>query len=548
MACHTPSVGWRRARAPHRRPRRGARRPPGRRARRAPGRPVRARLGGGAVHRHAPMAQPAAGAAPGRRAGAADGISANIDLPFPAELRQLVLDADCPVRVAARRPAPIPGRSTGWSGRCSRCSTTAGSTTRCSRRWPSVPPGATLLGRARRLADLLDRYAVHRPGCIHGVGRRPRPRRRPASGSPTTCGGSRTCSAVVRAQIGQPSPPERLPGLLAAIVDGTLDARASLPAVALFGLSTLPPDLGPLLEALAVDAEVRRARAGAVARAHPRRRLPAAAGVAPAGDDDAARSWSFPRQIDPTVEVARHPLLRSWGQPTRELAAQLGVAGRRRRRSRRRAPSRRSAGRHLLGPAAARHLGPTRRPTAAIALGRRRSEHPGALVLGPDPPGRGAPRRDLRAAGRRPHAHRGRHRGDEPAARAASCPCVEAVFGPSAGDARPRRPARRPARRCATASPIARCASATRCSARSTRVLALVLPGRFTASAVTEVLSLDPVRRRFGLVARRPRRCSTGGSATTNIRWGLDGPHRGRWGLPGRLRGQHLAGRASTSC
>ena len=420
----------------------------------------------------------------------------------PVPGRAAPAGARCPtarrggVRPHRRRPpSTIPGRSTGSCGRCSPCSTRPAADPLLAR-LADVPPGATLLGRARRLADLLDRYAVHRPQLLLGLGPwlRPRPRRRapgrrPALAAPPLPPGA--------SQIGRPSPPERLPGLLDAIVGGTLDL--ALPRrVALFGLSTLPPDLGP-------HARGARGRAGrcgcsrwcrspALARSS---MLAAARRCQPPGDEHSARSWSFPRKIDPTVGGRPPPAAALVGPAGPRAGRAAGCGGRRRSAVSMPEPSPRSwptpCSSGCSSTSAQRGAG--RDPSRSA---RRRSQHPGPLVLG------------LRPA-----------RSRRSATRSAGCSAADAtltegdivVISPTARRLRPAdrggvrsvgggpagvRPAPTARPRCATASPTARCGSATRCWARSTRCWPRV-GGRFTASAVTDVLSLDPVRHRFGL-------------------------------------------------
>ncbi len=454
---------------------------------------------------------------------AVDGISANIHLPFPAELRQLVLDEALPGE------ATQPAGADRWQ--VDRLVWTVLEVLHEATEDPvlaplaAVPPGATLLGRATRLADLIDRYAVHRPGLIKAW----------AEGHDRAPAGEKLTDdmkwqphlfRVVRARVGQPSPPERLPALLAAIADGTLTLSPRLPErIALFGLTTMPPDLGPLLEALAVRRDV-RVLTLSLSPELTRATLGAAAAMAPAGDDDGIRAWSFPRRSDPTIDVARHPLLRSWAQPNRELAAQLGVAGQ-----------------MVTGlDAAERSIAP------GCTLLIRLQDDIRANVVPDGSHGLAADDRSIQV-----HACSGSTRQVE-ALRDAICallaadptltegdiavlsptleqfvPYIASVFGPSASASSPPHRAGGP--------PSLR----YRITDRSLRdrnpvlgaldaLLALVA-SRCTASAVTELVSLDPVRRRFGLVADDLSLLDRW-VGDTHIRWGLDGPHRVPWGLP----------------
>jgi exodeoxyribonuclease V gamma subunit len=462
----------------------------------------------------------------GARPGATDGISANIELPFLAELRHLVLDARLPHEPAAPSISFSSSASDPWSVDRLLWSVLAvlHSSTDDPQLRPltELAPGATLVGRARRLADLLDRYSVHRPQLLLGWAR----------GFDHGPAGERLGPELrwqphlfrrVRQQIGQPSPPERLPALLAAIAEGSVEL--ALPSrLALFGLSTMAPDLGPVLEALAVGRQV-RVFALTPSPALARSTMAAAAAVAPPAADDGVRTWSFPRKLDPTVDLARHPLLRSWGQPGRELAAQIGAAGVA------------VSGLDASPPPPPRDASLLQRVQHDVAANRAPA---GSHVLAADDQSiqihacSGATRQveALRdAIGALLAADPTLTEGDIVVIcpqLAGFIPLIEAVFGPSATSAAGPVRAGPPALR-------------YRITDRSRRernpvlgaldaVLRLV-GGRFTASAVSAVLSLDPVRRRFGLSADDLSLLDRW-IGETNIRWGLDGEHRDGWGIP----------------
>ncbi len=91
--------------------------------------------------------------------GRADGVSANIRYPFPGELRRAVLAAD----QADDRADPWRVEHLVWAVldvlHAHRDDERLGPLT-------TLPAGGTWFGRARRLADLFDRYSVRRPELI----------------------------------------------------------------------------------------------------------------------------------------------------------------------------------------------------------------------------------------------------------------------------------------------------------------------------------------------------------------------------------------------
>ena len=153
--------------------------------------------------------------------GAGDGVAANIRFSFPGALRQAVLEAD-----RRAEPAASWRRRVASSGRCSRCWKRR-ARTRISDRSDSWRPGATWFGRARRLADLFDRYSVRRPELIlawqagHDVDATGRPLADYDNWQPHLW-------RLLRAHLGVPSPPEVMPGLLEELRSGAL--AVELPA------------------------------------------------------------------------------------------------------------------------------------------------------------------------------------------------------------------------------------------------------------------------------------------------------------------------------
>jgi exodeoxyribonuclease V gamma subunit len=474
------------------------------------------------------------GAALGATGDGADGVSANVHLPFPAELRTRVLAAD-----AAARGAEDDPWSTGrlvWAvlAALDRPDVAAD---------PRLQPltvraeGATRAGRAASLADLVDRYLLHRPEMV----------RRWIRGDDVDAVGEplpehqRWQPALVRelrSHLGVPSPAERFDEVLERLRSGEL--AVDLPdRLFLFGMSTLPPDTGPLLGALAERRDVHGlllTPSVAVARrvhdqartASPRRRTGAVASLAR-------------RHVD-TSGAAHHPILRSWGAPSRETAALLGAF------------RVRIEGVGDLGNQPRLGEEPAAVPAPTTVLGRLQVDLRGdvAVPAPGEPPVIAEDDRSLQVhsctgAARQVEALRdallhllaaeeGLTEGDI----AVLCPRIEelapviqAVLGPSADEVVEGDPAGPDASR----APRLR----YRITDRSTRsevpllgalgALVDLLPGRFTASEVADFLGLGPVRDRFRLSTEDLGRLDEW-IEEANIRWGLDGAHRSRWGLP----------------
>ena len=142
-----------------------------------------------------------------------------------------------------------------------------------------LPSGSSRFGRARRVADLFDRYHVHRPAmiCAWAAGDDTDPAGRPLLRHHRW---QAHLWRLVRADIAVPSPAERLPGLIDALRAGELDV--DLPdRVLLFGLTLLPGGAGflDLADALAVITRRAPVPARAVARVGSTRRRAARAGA-----------------------------------------------------------------------------------------------------------------------------------------------------------------------------------------------------------------------------------------------------------------------------
>jgi exodeoxyribonuclease V gamma subunit len=166
--------------------------------------------------------------------------------------------------------------------------------------------GSKRFSSIRHVADLFDRYAVHRPDMVQ----------RWAAGSPQL--GEATWQVdlwrLLRERIGQPGPAERL-------VDACQRLRKEpellpLPQrISLFGLTRLAASYLDVLDAIAKGREVH------LFLLHPSPALWAR--LQPEVD---ASSRFVLRAEDPTASLPNHPLLASWGRDAREMQLVLGAA------------------------------------------------------------------------------------------------------------------------------------------------------------------------------------------------------------------------------
>lgn len=378
-------------------------------------------------------------------------------------------------------------------------------------------PGVTAWARARRTADLFDRYMTHRPAMIRswaigtdidGTGRpideasrwQPRLWRR------------------VRERIGTPSPPESLPQRLAELRAGgcpdTVPERISL-----FGLSTIPggTTLIEQLEALSTQREI-------LLFVH----QPSLEVTRRVASTDTATAPPTPyllRAEDRSSDLVTHPLLSSWGRPAREAAVLLGD-----------------------GCATATSTPAPRSEPAVTLLTRLQHD----LRTDTAPNGSFEPHPDDRSL--IIHSCHGNTRQveilrdqilhlltDDPTlseddivvfcpALTTFAPVIEAVLGPP-GDpvahldepplGAPRLRYRLSDRSLGSTHPMLSALGA----------LLELLASRFSDRAVLEFASLDPVRRRHGFDDDDLGTIS-GWIVAANTRWGIDGHHREQWGLP----------------
>ena len=450
--------------------------------------------------------------------GRSDGVAANIERALPGDLRNAVLAID--------RAEDAPDL---W--RIERLVWSVLEVMALAADDPDLPdalgaPGArSAYATARRIADLYDRYHLHRPAMIRNwsIGR-------DVDGAGRSLSDHSRWQArlwrQVREQVGEPSPPERLPGLLERLHDG--EALLDLPQRLLFfGFTLLPA--GDFLEVTRAVAARRDVHVFLLEPTH----LDAGELLrsSPPPTDGGARL----RASDPTAALINQPLLRSWGRLHRETALLLADA-----RSR--------------GVGVDRVEAPSSGPPSTL-LGRL--QHDIRTNTSPTPTLVAAPSdRSVQF-----HACFGDTRQVEVLRDAivhllsspgsdlteddivVFCPAldrfaplIEAVFGPPAepslsspqrwwsGAGHHRAPALRyrvADRSIRTSNPVI--------SAAST-LLGLVV-GRFDVPAVLEFLALAPVRERFGFDDD-----SLGVIAewmeATNVRWGLDPNQRSLFGMP----------------
>ena len=252
----------------------------------------------------------------GTTPGQADGVAANIDFPFPASLVGRAIEAaagleeDTDPWVPQRLVWPVlhtladESLDGAWIDTLRRNVGADGDPARAGRRFSS----------ARHIADLFDRYGVHRPQMllawqdgkdVDGNG---------APLSETDVWQSRLWREV-RSRLPVKSPAERLQETVTQLHDGL--AVPNLPdRFAVFGLTALPTSYIEILSALA------ERRDAHLFLLHPSGQLwDAAAAVL------RKPLRSRHRDDDPTRTAAVNPLLGSWGRDSREMQVVLAAAG-----------------------------------------------------------------------------------------------------------------------------------------------------------------------------------------------------------------------------
>jgi exodeoxyribonuclease V gamma subunit len=257
----------------------------------------------------------------GTSGGREDGICANVQFPFPGVLVTRATAAACGIDVD--RDPWSPERSVWPLVEVVDASMAEPWMRMLADHLTAASPSSALdqtrrFTTLRHLADLFDRYGVHRPELLRAW----------AAGDITVDGlvpedamwsWQPRLWQRLRARIGVESPAERLDHAVRRLATdpGLVDLP---PRISLFGLTRLPASHLTILEAVAVGRDVH------LFLLHP----------SPALWDRvhatiAHPPGQLPRAHDPTATLASHPLLRSWGRDSREmqlvLAARHGAGG-----------------------------------------------------------------------------------------------------------------------------------------------------------------------------------------------------------------------------
>jgi exodeoxyribonuclease V gamma subunit len=463
--------------------------------------------------------------------GAGDGIAANIVRAYPSDLRSAVLAVDRP----ADQPDPWRIERMVWPVLEAISEADDGTLPTGLTALEGQREGASLYAKGRRIADLFDRYHLHRPHMV-----RQWAQNQLVDGAGRVLDDHTIWQARlwrrIRDRIDESSPPERLPSVVRRLHAGE-DLLDLPPRLVLFGFTLLPA--GAFLDVARAVAASREVYVFMLEPTHfdPERLLLAN----PRPPDGTVR----PRSNDTTASLADHPLLRSWGRLHRETALQLADV-------------------QVEGL-----------PVHRLELPESAEARPDTLL--------GRLQHDLRS-NRAPEPTRADHPADD-SVQFHSCfgatrqvevlrdallhllarpgmdlaeddivvlcpaldrfaPLIEAAFGrsaaatttPASGAApaatipeadRPGPPALRyrlADRSIRTTNPVLSAASA----------LFPLVAGRFDADAVLEFLALGPVRERFGFDDDKLGVIGEWVEAT-NVRWGLDPAQRERLGLPGSV-------------
>ncbi len=460
----------------------------------------------------------------GAPTGAGDGVVANTTMSMPGALRWRVLNAfrSAGADGAVEEVDPWQVERLTWTVLGLIVAGGDGVDARLGK----PPEGGTLSARAAAIAELFDRYSVHRPSMVlswiagDAVG---------ADGSPL--GDEQRWQfdlfRAVRARIGEhhagvTSPAERLRDAVADLRSGELRMTEpgphQLPSrLFAVGLSAMSSELGPLLDALAVNHSVSMllVSPSSAASVQVAARTAAAAVAIPARDI----SWSFPRPVD--VDEHANPLVDTWAQRPLDSARMLGAAG---------IDMERVPAPDVSAPTLLASLQQHIRADVAFDGGVTPASDDRSFQVHAAP----GPTRQVEVLR---DAILGLLRDDPTLVESdvlvvcpqleAYAPVIGAVLGPSAERGSGLEPDRVPSLRYTIVNQRAR--SFNPVFEAMAQILSLVT-GRFEVSAVREVLGLPAVRERFGLTSDDlglvHDLADRGG-----VRWGLDGPHRAQWNI-----------------
>ncbi|MGH9107174.1 MAG: exodeoxyribonuclease V subunit gamma [Acidimicrobiales bacterium] len=467
-------------------------------------------------------------------AGAAlgDGVCANIDWPFPGALVVTAVAAAFGPAPAGMEPPWVDADPDPWSPRSSVWAllevvdehlgdpSLAPLEAHLRAASPSGPgPVPRRFTTVRHLADLFDRYAVHRPDMLLAWARAGSTASAAEPGRGQGAAWQAELWRLLRQMLGTPSLAERLEEAPARL-EARPELLAPLPErLSCFGLTRLPSSHLRILRAIAAHRDVH------LFLLHPSANLWDSVSALALKCSSGGR-WppaALLRRDDPTAELPENPLLRSWGRDAREMQlvlASQGVGGGERRLVE-------GTPHTLLGLIQA-DIRADRRPP------------------GPPPGGQADRRPALTASDRslQVHSCHGRARQVEVAREAVlhllaedptleprdvivMCPDIEtfaplvnATFGPAGLSGAPELRARLADRSLRQTNPLLAVAAHL-----------LELAGsRVSATQVLDLASREAVCRRFDLDEDALSRIERWLSAT-GVRWGLDAEHRAPWHL-----------------
>lgn len=465
-----------------------------------------------------------------RRLGAGrhgDGVSANIDYPFPGTLRWAILDAHrAAAGLSAHEVDPWHVDRLVWS----LLEVLSEPPDDLDERLVRRVPGVSLASRAGPLADLFDQYLVHRPQMVlawldgRDVGADLAPVHPQRAWQPALF---RAVHQHIATYRGVPTTPaERLADALEQLRDGSLDVGPGAPRplpqrLFVVGQSLITAELGPLLSALAVhrDVHLLLSSPSALATVDVARRTaalrPPVAARAP--------SWAVGRSVHDDAAVVDHPLLRTWGSRPLDTAVLLGAGG------------------VIPEPVPAPELVPATLLERLQHDLRAGSIDPAAFTPSSDDDSvqlHGAPGRTRQVEVLR-DVICGLLRDDPTLSEgdvAVVCPqldefvpIITAVLGPSAGRGTQPDTAAVPALRYTVVDRSARSFNPV---LDGLATLLDLLPGRFDAASVRGFFALPAVRQRFGL-GDDDLDLAARWVTEARLRWGLDEDHRRRWGVEG---------------